>query len=81
MQSDAPEQLHWHSSTSDGAGTVEKFVAPPDFDAYVEFVRASVRASAGLQKPPITAAESLNALSAVYALYEAAESGKTQTLN
>lgn len=81
MRSDDAEALRWYSSSSDSAGSLENFVPPKDFDAYVEFVRAAVRASGGLQKPPITATESLNALKAVYALYEAAESGRVQALD
>ncbi|MCC6490110.1 MAG: Gfo/Idh/MocA family oxidoreductase [Candidatus Hydrogenedentes bacterium] len=73
LASDAPNTMRLYSNASgisDVSGT-------PESDAYTTFVRAAVRASAGLQVPPITARESLRAVKTVYRAYAAAESGMT----
>ena len=52
---------------------------PPDVPTgYSPFVRACVRASAGIDKPPLTADDSLYVLQVVFAGYKAAETGRTQ---
>jgi predicted dehydrogenase len=47
---------------------------------YSPFVRACVRAVAGMGPPPLASRESLRALETVYAAYRAAETGQRQTL-
>jgi len=47
---------------------------------YSPWVRACVRAAAGLDPPPLTTRESLRALETVFAAYRAAETGLRQTL-
>jgi len=47
---------------------------------YSPFVRACVRAAAGLAGPPVTGADGLQALRTVFGLYEASKSGKTVKL-
>ncbi|HEY7309967.1 MAG TPA: hypothetical protein VH643_11460 [Gemmataceae bacterium] len=42
------------------------------------FVRAAVRASAGLDDPPITGEERLHVLRTIFAFYQAARTGRTQ---
>jgi predicted dehydrogenase len=71
------EPLEWYS-TRDAAPRVQRFEEPEKQDAYVPFVRAVARACAGLQPIPLTADDSLHALSAVFACYRAAETGQTQ---
>ncbi len=73
ISSEAPRHMKLYTAT-DG---LTEFAGPTDNEAYTNFVRAAVRASAGLQEPPITATESLRAVNTVYRLYDAAESGKT----
>lgn len=51
---------------------------PTQPTGYTPFVEAAVRASAGMQEPPVTADESLHVLRTVYACYEAATTGRTQ---
>lgn len=52
----------------------------PGPSGYTPFVKACVRASAGLEEPPITADDSLRALQTVYSCYQAVESGRAQRL-
>jgi predicted dehydrogenase len=47
---------------------------------YSPWVRACVRAAAGLDPPPLTARESLRVLETVFASYRSAETGHRQTL-
>ena len=73
IASEAPRNMKWYT-TADG---LSEFGGPTDFDVYATFARAAVRASAGLQDPPIATSESLRAIKTVYRLYDAAESGVT----
>jgi hypothetical protein len=43
-------------------------------------MRSAVRASADLEEPPITGDEALHVLKSIYAFYEAAKSGRAQTV-
>jgi predicted dehydrogenase len=47
---------------------------------YPPFVHAAVRASAGLEPPPIKPAEGLHVLKALFAFYQAAKTGQTQSV-
>ena len=53
---------------------------PEGFAPYQDFLHAAVLASLGAGPPPITSLESLQALQAVFGLYEAAETGRNVTL-
>ncbi|NUM52935.1 MAG: Gfo/Idh/MocA family oxidoreductase [Candidatus Hydrogenedentes bacterium] len=80
IDNDKDHTVEWYSAKS-GAGPQERsFNNPADFDPYAVFVRSAVRASMGLESPPITTDESLRVLQAVYALYRAAESGQAQRI-
>ncbi|MFC1596498.1 Gfo/Idh/MocA family protein [Planctomycetota bacterium] len=70
--------LHWSSTRGDRAGQIQEFTAPNAPTGYPPFVRAAFRACVGLQQPPITADESLDALNHVFAAYESARTGKAQ---
>ncbi len=70
--------LRWCSTQDNNASQVHEFTAPDAPTGYPPFVRAAVRACAGLQPPPITADESLRALKNVFAAYKSAESGRTE---
>lgn len=59
---------------------VEQFDYPLDQGGYTPFVRAAVRASAGLDEAPISGADGLRALKTVFASYRAAETGQTQSV-
>ena len=73
--------LSWCSTKGKNASKVRQFKAPEGPTGYEPFVRAAVRASAGLEQPPITADESLAALSNVFSAYESARTGRTQRLD
>ncbi|MFH1921123.1 MAG: Gfo/Idh/MocA family oxidoreductase [Planctomycetota bacterium] len=70
--------LTWCGTKGERASQVQEFESPKGPTGYPPFVRAAFRACAGLQDPPITAVESLDALANVFAAYEAAKSGQTQ---
>lgn len=70
--------LHWSSTKGERSSQVQEFTPPKGPTGYAPFVRAAFRACAGLQEPPITADESLDALNHVFAAYESARSGKAQ---
>jgi predicted dehydrogenase len=57
---------------------VHKYEYPAGERGYTPFVRSAVRASAGLEKEPITAAESLTVLKTIFTAYRAAETGTRQ---
>lgn len=75
-----PEQLVWTSRQKPHDGKPQLFQSKDKPQGYPPFVRAAVRAAAGLQAAPITATESLHVLRTVFGLYLAAESGRTQTI-
>jgi UDP-N-acetyl-2-amino-2-deoxyglucuronate dehydrogenase len=72
--------LEWYSTKDTKAPKVERFNYPRGERGYLPFLRACVRASAGLAPPPITNEEGLHVLRSIFAFYEAARTGRTQTL-
>lgn len=75
------EALQWYSRKDTKSSEVQTYSGPKDPRGYSPFVRAAVRAAAGLEEPPITTAESLHVLRAVYGFYEAAETGRAQRID
>lgn len=73
--------LDYYSTKAGREAKVERFEPPPGPGGYTPFVRAAVRACAGLESPPITAQESLQVLKTVFASYRAADSGQRQSVN
>ncbi len=71
--------LEWYS-TKEKNPQVHRMKRPTEPAAYTAFVRAVARAAAGLDTPPLTAADSLYVLQTVFACYRAAESGRTQAV-
>ncbi len=72
--------LHWYSTRLGGKSEIHKYDGPTEPKGYTPFVRAAVRACAGLQAPPVTGEESLHVLKTVFGFYEAVATGKTQTI-
>jgi predicted dehydrogenase len=70
--------LEWYSTKDTKDPRVERFEYPKGSRGYTPFVRAGVRASAGLEPAPIAPAECLHVLEAIFAFYEAARTGKAQ---
>ena len=72
--------LKWYSTAEPKVSGVQSFTPPGEPGGYPPFVHACVRASAGLQPPPVTGREGLRVLDAIYAFYEAAKSGQTKSV-
>jgi predicted dehydrogenase len=70
--------LEWYSTRKTRAPKVERFDYPRGGRGYTPFVRAAVRASAGLEPPPIAADEGLHVLKTIFAFYQAAQTGQVQ---
>jgi predicted dehydrogenase len=72
--------LEWYSSKDTKEPKVERFEYPKGERGYLAFLRAAVRAAAGLEEPPVTGEESLHVLKSIFSFYEAARTGRTQTV-
>lgn len=68
--------LEWYS-TKETAPAVHRVNKDEEPSGYTPFVRKVVRSAAGLEPPPVTTDDSLNALKVVFAAYRAAETGCT----
>lgn len=75
------QPLEWYSSKDPKAAKVEKFTYDKGGRGYLAFLRSSVRASAGLEDPPVTADEALHVLRSIFAFYEAVKTGQTQSIS
>lgn len=71
---DAP--LEWYSTRDNPKAQVQRFAYPKGERGYTPFVRAAVRASAGLQDAPITGPECLHVLQTIFTFYQAAQQGR-----
>jgi predicted dehydrogenase len=80
IESDKARSLNWYSNKKSKSAAGETYKASEPYDAYAAFIKAAVRASAGLQEPPITGRECLRVLNVVYGLYDAAETGAAVSL-
>ncbi|MCA9100129.1 MAG: Gfo/Idh/MocA family oxidoreductase [Planctomycetales bacterium] len=74
------QPLRWYSNSGATDGEVVVWPGEKEPRGYTPFVRAAVAAVADMTDPPISNADSLRALRTVYAIYEAAETGRTVTL-
>jgi predicted dehydrogenase len=72
--------LEWSSSKGARGPKVERFEYPRGQRGYRTFLREAVRAAAGLGPPPVTAEEGLHVLRSIFAFYEAARTGRAQTV-
>lgn len=75
LNSDAPGRVRRYDARN---AKTEMIESGSDADPYSVFVREAVRASVGMQAPPIITDDSLRVLKAVHATYRAAETGITQ---
>jgi predicted dehydrogenase len=69
--------LTWSGNKEKSAEPIQ-YTGPKTPRGYSPFIRAAVRAAAGLQDAPVDSADSLHVLRTVFACYDAAESGRTQ---
>ena len=72
--------LEWYSRKEADEAKVERFEYPKGERGYLPFLKAAVRAAAGLEDPPITGDEALHVLKSIFAFYEAAKTGRVQTV-
>jgi len=70
--------LQWYSTKEGKEAKVQRFEYPKGERGYFPFVRAAVRASAGLESAPVTGEESLHVLKTIFAFYQAAKTGQAQ---
>lgn len=73
--------LEWYSTvgaTEAAPAQVQRYEYPAGSRGYAPFVRAAVRACAGLEEPPITGEDCLHVLRTIFAGYDSAASGRTQ---
>jgi predicted dehydrogenase len=75
------QPLEWYSTKGTDKPQVQRFEYPKGNRGYTPFVRATVRAGAGLEAAPITGEECLHVLKTIFAAYRAADSGKSQTIS
>jgi predicted dehydrogenase len=74
------QPLQWYSTRGAKEPRVEEFVYPRGQRGYTAFFRAAVRASAGLEDPPMSADECLALLQTVYGFYQAAQTERVRKL-
>lgn len=72
------QPLQWYTTRDVQEPRVQEYAYPRGGRGYAPFLRAAVRASAGLGEPPMTTAESLHLVQAVYTFYRAAASGRVE---
>ena len=68
-------------STKDAKPEIHVYTPPKVDTGYSPFVAACVRASLGLQPPPISTPDSLRALKTVFAAYKSAETGRVENVS
>lgn len=68
--------LEWYSTKDGKDAKVRRFEYPRGKGGYTPFVRAAVRAGAGLEEAPITGEECLHVLQTIFAFYQAAQTGR-----
>jgi predicted dehydrogenase len=73
------EPLEWYSTKDTKEPKVQRFEYKAD-RGYTPFVRAAVRAAAGLEDAPITPEECLHVLQAIFAFYQAVQTERSQTV-
>jgi UDP-N-acetyl-2-amino-2-deoxyglucuronate dehydrogenase len=74
------QPLQWYSTRGPQEPRVQEFSYPRGQRGYTPFLRAAVRAAAGLEEPPMTAEECLTLLEAVYGIYRAAQTERVVRL-
>ncbi len=72
------DPLQWYTTRGPRTPKSERYQPAKGQGGYLPYVRAAVRAVAGLEPPPITPEESLHVLKAIFAFYEAAKTGRSR---
>ncbi len=71
------QPLSWMTTKGEQAGQLQTFAGDKEPRGYTPFVARAIRACAEMTEPPISSAHSLRALKTVFAIYTAAESGRS----
>ena len=77
IESMTDQPLRWYTTAGPDAGRVRVWDGSKEPRGYTPFVHAAVHACAEMNDPPIGSAHSLRALRTVFAIYAAAESGRS----
>jgi predicted dehydrogenase len=72
--------MEWYSTKDGKEAKVQVFEYAKGARSYLNFLKAAVRASAGLEEPPVAGDEGLHVLKSIFAFYEAAKSGRVQSV-
>lgn len=73
--------LEWYSTREAAPQGIQSLAYDPSARGYLPFVQASIDCVRGKERPPITGAEALHVLKVIWALYRAADTGRTQTVS
>jgi predicted dehydrogenase len=74
------QPLEWYSTKDVKTPKVERFKYNKGERGYLPFMKACVRASAGLGDAPITGEEALHVLRSIFAFYDAVKTGRSQRI-
>ena len=72
--------LEWHSTLPDAPKSVQQFSDPKSDDVYTGMLQSAIDGARGTAPPVITTRESLSVLKVVFAVYQAAATGRSQTI-
>lgn len=72
--------MQWHSTHPDAPRGVQEFAYDGEPSLYTVQLQQAIDAALGRAAPPITGPECLQVLKVIFAAYEAAETGTTQTV-
>lgn len=75
------QALEWYSTKEPNAREIQTWNGSKEPRGYTPFVQAAVKACADMSDPPISSDHSLRALKTVFAIYTAAESGRSVSVN
>ena len=72
--------LEWHSTLPDAPKGVQQFSDPKSDDVYTGMLQSAIDGARGTAPPVITTRQSLSVLKVVFAVYQAAATGRSQTI-
>ena len=74
------QPLLWYTTKGDSAGKQQVWEGSKDPRGYTPFVRRAIQACTDMAEPPVSSADSLRALKTVYAIYNAADTGRSVSI-
>ena len=79
-KSDSRLQLDWQSTHPDAPEGLQSIPLPTDVNSYQLLVQAAIKASAGMQKAPLTGRDCLQVLRVIFGAYRSSETGREQSI-